>query len=104
MTQHPPLPRMRNFVDTAVRVEGIFRWWKHGVELRFLDVGAVSVDGFKGARGVEGEAVGAVADNGAVGVVHVLEGEVTGAVPGVVDAVPVGEFGPEGTWVGGERV
>jgi hypothetical protein len=45
MRENSSLASMARFVDAAVGVEGVLCWWKYRVELRFLDVGFIAVDG-----------------------------------------------------------
>jgi hypothetical protein len=44
---------MAGFVDAAVGVESIFCGWKYRIELRFLDVGFMAVDGLQSRVGID---------------------------------------------------
>ena len=102
LAQDSPLPRVQRLVPGVVGVgdgvgEGI-------VELGLADVGLEAVDVLEGGVGVEGDAVGAEADDGAVLLVEAPELEVPVALVGVVELVGVGELGDDGAGVLGERV
>lgn len=84
---------MAHLVNTTVRIEGVLRRWEHRVELRLLHIGSVSVDSFQRGGSVEREAVGAESHDGAVGLVTAPEFEVAVTFPGMVDRVPVRNFG-----------
>lgn len=104
MRKNTALARMLRLIDAAVRVIRVLVGGEGGVEVSLLDGGVEAVDAVQGGGGVGGEAVGAVADEGAVFLVHEVEGEVAVAMVGVVYLVPVCDFCEEGAGVGGQRV
>ena len=74
------------------------------VEVCLAHIGPEAIDLFKGSGRVEGERVGAEADDGAVSLVETPEFEMAVAFPGVVELVAASESGEDGAWVLGERV
>ena len=104
MREDSPFASVGGFIDAAVCVEGILRGREDGVEIRLLDIGAMAVDGFQSGVGVDGDAVWTKAVDGAVFLVASIEFEMAVTFPGVVNGVPVGDFGEEGTGIFGERV
>jgi len=59
MRQNSSFSSMTGFVDATVGVERVLGWWKDWVELGFLDVCSVAVDGLQSSVGVDWKAVGA---------------------------------------------
>lgn len=101
MRKNTALARMLRLIDAAMRVIRMLVSGEGGVEVALLDGGVEAVDAVESGGSVGGEVVGAIADEGAVFLVHEVEGEVAVAVVGVVDLVPVCDLCEEGTGVGG---
>jgi len=112
---------MAGLINTAVRVEGVLCWWEDGVELRFLNICSVAVDGFQGSVSVNREAIWTIADNGAcetsllqkrvefrstqtIFLVAPPEFQMSVALPGMIDRIPISDLGHERAWIFCERM
>ncbi len=62
MGEHTTLATVSGFVDGGVGGVGIFGCWEGGIEFAFLDVGVEAVDFVKGGLCVDGDGVGAEAN------------------------------------------
>ncbi len=53
MRENSSFASMAGFVNTAVSIVGVLGWWKHGIKLRLLDVGLMTVDSFQSSIAVD---------------------------------------------------
>ena len=101
MRQNSSFPRMASLVDRTMRVEGVLRRRKYRIKLRLLNIGFVAVYCFQRGVGINGEAVRSISHNGTVFFMAAIEFQMSVAFPGMVDGVPVCDFGAEWAWIFG---
>lgn len=104
MGENSAFASMTGLIDGAMGVERVFRGWEDGVELGFLDIGFVAVDGLQRRVGVNREAVGPKSDDWSVRLVASPELEMAVSFPCVIHGVPVCDLGEERSWIFRQRM